>query len=160
MKRRKNELISGVEYWRCKRQVRKADIEAILGGRNSYLNWARPDRLSEASSIENLLEIADLLDVTVDQLFEIHSVAELADGDRPQRQSKYADPRNCMSDYRIRNGLSFQQLAERLGGVTRQYAQESCQNSCAPRAAIRRICAYERMSPETFTSSYGSAPLL
>ncbi len=154
MKRRKNERISGVEYWRCKRQVRKSDIETILGGRSSYLNWARPDSLLETSSFEKLLKIADLLDVTADQLLEDHSVAELEDGDRPQRTSKHANPDNCISNYRIRNGLSFQQLADRLGGVSRQYAQEVCKTSCAPEAGIQRVCAYEKMTPKEFGTLY------
>lgn len=156
MRLRKNELISGVEYWRCIRQVRKSDLVTILGSSKAYQNWAKPETLLEASGIENLLKIADLLDVTVDQIFEIHSVAELRDGDRPQRQSKYADPNNCLSNYRIRNGLSFQQFAARLG-VSHQYAQELCQGSNASKTGIKRICAYEKMPPDEFMRAYGSA---
>lgn len=154
MKQKKNELITGVEYWRCKRQVRKTDLEAILGGSNTLRNWSKPDSLMKATNTKKLLQVAALLDVTADQLFEVHSVAELADGDRPQYPSKYVDPGNSLSNYRIRNGLSFQQLADRMG-VSRQYAQESCQNSCAPKAAIKRICVYENMAPEEFLDAYG-----
>lgn len=153
-KRRTNELITGVEYWRCKRQVRKGEIRALLGG--SFQNWTRPDTLPELSNARNLLQVSDRLDVTVDQLFETHSVAELSDGDRPQRISKYADPGNYLSNYRIRNGLNFQQLADRLGGVSRQCAQEMCQSSRTSKAGIRRICAYEKTTEEAFCKEYSA----
>ncbi len=154
MKKRKNRLISGMEYWRCKKQIRKRDIDSIMGSGSSYQKWSRPDRLLEMSCIQNLLQAADFLEVTVDQLFEVHSVAELADGDRPQYHSKYADPGNCLSNYRIIKGLSFQQLGERLG-VSPQYAQILCQDSRTPASGIERICAYEKMTPEEFVELYG-----
>lgn len=153
---KKNKWISGVEFYRCKNKVCKAKLIDILGSSTSLQKWSRPDTLLKASNTKRLLEVADCLGVTVDQLFEVHSVAELADGDRPQRQSKYADPGNCMSNYRIRNGLSFELLAGRLGGVSRQYAQEVCQGPRAPMAGIQRICAYEKMTLEEFMRAYGN----
>lgn len=154
MKKRENQLISGMEYWRCKKQVRKRDIDSIMGSGNNYQNWSRPDRLLEMSCLKNLLQVADFLNVTVDQLFEVHSLAELADGDRPQYRSKYTDPGNCLSNYRISKGLSFQQLGERMG-VSRQYAQFLCRDARTPASGIELICAYERMTPEEFVELYG-----
>ncbi len=154
MKRRTNELISGVEYWRCKRQCGKKAINTMLGG-NFIRNWSKPDALLESSGIQNLLRVADYLDVTVDQLFEIHSTAELEDCDHPQRQSKYNDPNNCLNNYRLRNGLSYQQLADRMGGISRQCVHNMCRNSRASQAGIERIARYEKMTPEKFLSIHG-----
>lgn len=152
---KKAEFITGVEYWRCKRQVSRTDIQMLLGGCSISLNnWTKPKQLLNASNVRNLIRVADRLDVTVDQLFETHSTAELEDGDHLQYESKYNNPYNCLNNYRVGNGLSFQQLADRMG-VSRQYAQEACQTSRAPKAAIKRICAYEKMTPEEFASAFG-----
>lgn len=153
---KKAEFITGVEYWRCKRQVSRTDIQMLLGGCSISLNnWTKPKQLLNASNVRNLIRVADRLDVTVDQLFETHSTAELEDGDHLQYESKYNNPYNCLNNYRVGNGLSFQQLANRMGGISPQRVQAMCRYNRQSKAGIKRICQYEKMTPEEFASVYG-----
>ncbi len=157
MKRRKNELISGVEFWRCKRKIGKTRIQEILGSVYALQNWSQPNTLLEAANVKNLLKVADCLNVTADQLFETHSTAELEDGDRLQFQSKYnVNSDNCLCNYRIAKGLNYRQLAERMGGISHQWAHQMCRSHHASQAGIRRIAKYEKMTPEEFCKEYSA----
>lgn len=98
--------------------------------------------------------VADRLGVTIDQLFEVHSTAELEAGDRTQRKTKYLPSGNCLCRYRIEKGLSYAQLGERMG-LTRQRVQIACMQKTAPKSGIMRICQYEHLSPDEFCAQYG-----
>jgi len=132
----------------------------LLGGcSDSLKTWSKPDTLLNASNTRNLIHVAERLQVTVDQLFEVHSTAELEDGDHPQRLSKHNDPNNCLCNYRTRKGLSYCQLADRMGGISNQRVQHMCKTSRASKAGIERICRYEKMTPEEFVALYGGERL-
>ncbi len=155
MKRKANKLISGLEFWRRKKRVSKAELQELLGGAGNLQNWADPRTLLDASGVRQLILLADHLGVTVDQLFEVHSTAQLEDGDRYQHQSKYNFSDNCLCNYRTAKGLNYRQLAERMGGISHQWAHQMCRSPRASRAGIRRIARYEKMTPEEFLSIYG-----
>ncbi len=151
-KKETRRLISGVEYYRRKRRVKNAEIQRLFGGSPSSC-WRDPNKLKKMSNVAGLIAVADRLGVTVDQLFELHSTAQLDDGDHPQRESK-SGVNSVLGNYRAANGLTFEQLGLRLG-VSRQCAQGMCAQS-KTKAGIRRISEYERMSPEEFLKKYAA----
>ncbi len=151
-KKETNRIMSGVEYYRRKKRVKVAEIQQLFGGSPSSC-WRNPNKLLNMSCVPSLIAVADRLGVTVDQLFEIHSTAQLDDGDHPQRESKRG-ANSALGNYRAANGLTFEQLAGRLG-VSRQCAQEMCAQA-KTKAGIRHISKYEGMSPEEFLEKYAA----
>lgn len=135
---------------------KKSTLKRVLGiGYPKYQTWAGANSFFESQGVKDLIRLADFLQVTVDQLFEVHSTSELEDGDHPQGISKYHNPGNCLYNYKIRHGLTHKQLAKRLGGITTQYAQYLCSQPYALKGGIARICVYEGMSKEEFLAIYG-----
>lgn len=155
MKKKETKLISGVEYWRCKRRVSTTELKELIGCAGATAQaWKNPNRLLGMSDFSCVIAVADRLNVTIDQLFEVHSTAELEAGDRAQRETKYHPSSNCLSRYRIEKGLSYAQLGERMG-LTRQRVQIACKQKTAPESGVKRICRYEQLTPAEFCTRYG-----
>ena len=147
---RELKLMTGIEYYRLKRHVRLRELKELTGVEYSNLKrWRDPRYLGGINHLTALMQIADYLNVTADQLFEIHAYNELGDGDRPQWSSKYARDDNPISNYRTRNGLSYRTLASRLG-CSYQNAMNLCRSGRPNRSTIAALADHEHITPEEF----------
>lgn len=102
------------------------------------------------------LQIADALGITLDQLVEERtdrdsvSLSKLAGA-----KSNTANPENALEKYRQRKGISFQELAFRLGNNTREGGRKACVRERALDKHISAIAAFEGISTEEFLMLYG-----
>ena len=152
----KNTMISGLEYYRRKKQKSINSVCGAAGVRPEDIRrWGNPDKILGANNLRALYKIATELGITIDQMLEIHHRAELEDGDRARRESKYNNKANCISNYRVAKNLSYDCLAVRLG-CSRQNAMQLCASQHPRRATIAKLAAYERVTPETILDMYSN----
>ena len=151
-----DDWITGVEFYRRKRQVTIAALNRAAGLTGDDLkSWRNPGTVLRVHTLSAVYRAAVFLNITVDQMLELHHRSELDDGDRPQRESKYINPANCISNYRVANGLSYNCLAERLH-CSRQNAMMICASNRPHRATIEKLAAYEHMTMEEILRLYGN----
>lgn len=147
--------ITGLEYYRCRRHITKLALKEQTGiSMNSIGLWGNNPGAMEHACIDRLLRLAEALDVTLDQLCEVHALSELSDGDRPARSSAREFPVNCLTVYRQRENLSFECLAARMGLTTREAARVNCMRKEPRERYIRALAKYERISADEFRSRY------
>lgn len=146
--------INGIEYYRRKRRMTRADLEAVSGVSIScILEYESMDSLDKCR-MEKILRLADALEVTVDQLLEDHDRKELTLLDRSFRDSGMHNPKNPLAIYRKVHNLTLDELSERLGGLTRWGTSKICRVENPPVWHIRALAQWEDMSVEEFLDTY------
>lgn len=146
--------INGIEYYRRKRCMQKIDLEKKSGVSLHSIVEYESMRSLDKCRIENILRLADALDVTVDQLLEIHNRNELTPLDRSFRVSNEHSPRNPVAIYRKRKNLTLLELGKLLGGLTKWGTSKVCRMDNPPIRHIRALSILEDMSVEEFLDTY------
>ena len=146
--------MTGVEYYRRKRQLTRSELSTRSGlSKQSLMNYEQKG-VPGHTSVSPLLNLADALGVTLDELLTDYDGSELTTADRIRRGSKIDSPRNAVSNYRIAHNLRYQELADRLGVSGREAARVICKRETARRKHILTLSRYEKLSPETFLERY------
>lgn len=146
--------MTGVEYYRRKRQLTRPALSARSGLSKQTLANYEQKGIPDRTSVPPLLNLADALGVTLDELLTDYDGSELTTADRIRRGSKIDSPRNAVSNYRIAHNLRYQELADRLGVSGRETARVICKRETARRKHILALCEYENLSPEEFLECY------
>ena len=146
--------MTSVEYYRSKRGLTRPALAARSGLSVATLMNYEQKGIPGHTAVTPLLNLADALGVTLDELLCEHDKSELTTKDRIKRKSRIDSPRNAVSNYRIAHNLRFQELADRLGVGSRESARVICRRPTARRKHILTLSGYEKISPEEFLELY------
>ena len=146
--------MTGVEYFRNKAKLTRKVLAELSGVTASTLANYERKGIPEGAYVSALLPVAEALGVTLDELLEDYDGRSLSTRDRSARASYIRSPRNVVDNYRIRNNLRFQELAERIGLADRESARTACKRETARGVHVERLANYERISREEFLRRY------
>ena len=146
--------MTSVEYHRRKNGLSQSALAAKSGLSEMTIQNYEHHGIPGHTSVTPLLNLADALGVTLDELLLEHDGAELTTKDRSKRKSYIDSPRNAVSNYRIAHNPRFQELADRLGVGSRESARVICRRPTARRKHILTLSGYEKISPEEFLELY------
>ena len=146
--------MTGVEYYRRKLNLTRPTLAARSGLSVATLMNYEQRGISDYTPVTLLLNLADALGVTLDELLCEHDKSELTTIDRVKRKSRIDSPRNAVSNYRIAHNLRYQELADRLGVGSRESARVICKRETARRKHILTLSRLEKLSPEEFLERY------
>ena len=105
--------MTGLEYYRRKKQYSKAGLARCSGVCKDTIKAYEKFGISENASVDVLLSLADALEVPVDDLIADCEGGDLTTRDRATRTSKIQSPGNAVNNYRIKNNLRYQELASK-----------------------------------------------
>jgi len=146
--------MTSVEYHRRKNGLSQSALAAKSGLSEMTIQNYEHGGIPGHTSVTPLLNLADALGVTLDELLTEHDGSELTTKDRSKRKSCIDSPCNAVSNYRIAHNLRFQELADRLGVGSRESARVICKRDTARRKHILTLSGYEKISPEEFLELY------
>ena len=146
--------MTSVEYHRRKNGLSQSALAAKSGLSEMTIQNYEHHGIPGHTSVTPLLNLADELGVTLDELLLEHDAKELTSKDRTRSNSYIDSPRNAVSNYRIAHNLRFQELADRLGVGSRESARVVCRRPTARRKHILTLSGYEKISPEEFLELY------
>ena len=146
--------MTGVAYYRRKRGLTRLELAARSGATvQTIMNYEQKGVPSRAY-VSVLLNLADALGVTLDELLAEHDERELTTLDRSKRESRIRSPRNAVSNYRIARNLRYQELADLLGLRDRESARVVCRRETAREKHILALSRHEGISAEKFLEQY------
>ena len=90
----------------------------------------------------------------MDELLDDYDPALLKDGDRHAYGRKPKPANNVIAVYRWEENLSLQQLADRMGVTSREWARRICDRSDASPKLLKRLIRFEDISEEEFMRRY------
>ena len=146
--------MTGVEYWRMKKQISAANLAAKANvGVTTVFNMERAFNPTALSG--PYIKLADAMDVPVDNLLMEYDPSTLKASDRVtyRWKNKPLVFANCIAYYRHEENYSLQQLGNILG-VTRERARGICNEKEAPRKHIATLAKKEGISIEEFFLRY------
>ena len=146
--------MTGVEYYRRKCGLTRPALSAKSGLCVATLMNYEQRGIPDHTPVSPLLNLADALGITLDALLASYEGSDLTTQDRAKRSSSIRSPRNAVSNYRIVHNLRYQELADRLGGSSREAARVICKRETAGKKHILALCWYEQVSPEDFLAHY------
>ena len=146
--------MTSVEYHRRKHGLSQSTLAAKTGISVMTIQNYEHGGIPGHTSVTPLLNLADALGVTLDELLLERDAKELTSKDRTRHRSYINSPRNAVSNYRIAHTLRFQELADRLGVGSRESARVICRRPTARRKHILTLSGYEKISPEEFLELY------
>ena len=149
--------MSGVEYYRRKHRLTLRMLAELSGVTVVTIRSYEKKGIPENAPVDSLVALADVFEVSMDELLKEHDENELTTTDRNTYESAIQVPTNVISNYRFRQNLRYQELAERLQLGARESARVACRRKTALPKHIQLICRYENMSAEEFVTEY-SAP--
>lgn len=146
--------MTGVQFYRSKLGLSRNTLSARSGLCVATIMNYEQKGIPDHTPVSPLLNLADALGVTLDELLTEHDASDLTTADRIKCSSKINSPRNAISNYRIAHNLRYQELADRLGVGSREAARVICKRETARRKYILTLSAYEQFSPEEFLERY------
>lgn len=146
--------MTGVEFFRRKLGLTQPQLSVLSGICVMTIQNYEHKGISDHSPVSPLLNLADTLGVTLDELLAAHDASELTTMDRIKYRSAIDSPHNAVNNYRVANNLRFQELAERLGVGSREAARVVCRRETALEKHILALSSHEHLSPERFLERY------
>ncbi len=147
--------MNGVKFFRLKHKLSRKDLFERSGVQVQRILHYENDLPIDKMDVTTLCKLASALGTTLSALIQEYDDALLSPGDRYQRPSKSLNGRNVIARYRRLENLSLEQLAERLGGQSREYARQLCNAETAREQYVAALCAYEGISLPAFLARYG-----
>lgn len=146
--------VTGLELNRRKRHLSGAALAALAGVGTSRVVRLENHGGELGSYGETLVRIANVMDLSVDELFRKHRAEELEKGDRSHAAAESKNRKNCIDNYRVRNNLTFRELGRRLG-TSHECARKVCCTDVAREEYAARLAFAEKLSLEAFQRRYG-----
>lgn len=146
--------VTGLELNRRKRHLSGAALAALAGVGTSRVVRLENHGGELGSYGETLVRIANVMDLSVDELFRKHRAEELEKGDRSHAAAESKNRKNCIDNYRVRNNLTFRELGRRLG-TSHECARKACCPNTAREEYAARLASVEKLSLEVFLRRYG-----
>ena len=146
--------VTGLELNRRRRHMSEATIAALAGVGTSRVVRLENHGGSLGSYGETLVRIANVMDLSVDELFRKHSAEELTEGDRSHAEATSKNRKNCIDNYRVQYNLTFRELGRRLG-TSHECARKVCCTDVGKKKYVARLAAAEKLPLEEFRRRYG-----
>lgn len=151
--RAEEDCITGVEYHRRKQRLSQKELSQRAGVSKATIHNLESRGIGRMSKSSQICRIAGVLNVRVDDLFPWHKRNELAAGDRGSARAESVNPHNLLDNYRVRNNLTYREMAARLG-LSCQGAIDVCRRKEVKQKYIQRLSDYEGISTNTFELKY------
>ena len=146
--------VTGLELNRRRRHMSEAAIAAMAGVGTSRVVRLENHGGELGSYGETLVRIANVMDLSVDELFRKHRAEELEKGDRSHAAAESKNRKNCIDNYRVQYNLTFRELGRRLG-TSHECARKVCCTDVAKEKYAARLAFAEKLSLEAFQRRYG-----
>ena len=146
-------MISGTEYYRRKARLSVLELSRRTGIAATLLRKLCDDPPMTTSTMIYMRAAAELGVMAMD-LLEQHDERELDVGDQAAYPSRSEQMTNCVAVYRRAKGLTYEQLALRLGSPNRECGRRACMTEQAGKKHVRVLAAYEGITPEQFRKMY------
>ena len=146
--------VTGLELNRRRRHMSEAAIAALAGVGTSRVVRLENHGGELGSYGETLVRIANVMDLSVDELFRKHSAEELTKGDRSHAEATSKNRKNCIDNYRVQYNLTFRELGRRLG-TSHECARKLCCTDVGKKKYVARLAAAEKLPLEEFRRRYG-----
>lgn len=146
-------MISGTEYYRRKARLSLQELSRRTGIAVKVLRKLC-DEPPMVTPTTIYMRAAAELGVKAMNLLEQHDERELDIGDQAAYPSRTERMTNCVAVYRRTKGLTYEQLARRLGSPNRECGRQACAGECAGKKHVRVLVAYEGITPEQFRLLY------
>ena len=146
--------VTGLELNRRRRHMSEAAIAAMAGVGTSRVVRLENHGGELGSYGETLVRIANVMDLSVDELFRKHRAEELEKGDRSHAAAESKNRKNCIDNYRVQYNLTFRELGRRLG-TSHECARKACCPNTAREEYAARLAFAEKLSLEAFQKRYG-----
>ena len=145
--------VNGVEFYRKKKRISKAALSRASGLSVECIRWCEDLSSLDNCCMETVLSLSTALGVSIDQLLEIHSEEELTRADKNFRPIKEHILTNPVAVYRLKENLTIDELAQRLG-TSPWGANLICRRPTPNDKYIRRLAEAEGLSAERFLALY------
>ena len=147
--------MNGVKFFRLKHKLSRGELFERSGVQVQRILHYENDIPIDKMDVAKLRRLADALDTTVGALIQEYDDSLLNPGDRYQRPSKSLNGQNVIARYRRMENLSLEQLAERMGVLSREHARQLCVSEAARDQYVEALCTYEGISLPAFLVRYG-----
>ena len=146
-------MINGIEYYRRKRGM---SIRALAEKSELSVPYVRSLLHGKGceTALRQYMRLSNALGTPIDTLLPNYDENELDVGRYCTYGSQTEDRGNCITVYRHRKGLSYRQLALRMGCATRESGRQACMHAVPKEKHLRALAAYEGISPEEFCRRY------
>jgi transcriptional regulator with XRE-family HTH domain len=146
--------INGIRYNRMKQRLSLMELADRAG--MLYNSLGRIERLHNLDSIggRTTLYLSDALGVSADELLKFYDSSLLDEGDKAPYPSRTENLNNCVAVYRRAKGLTYADLAKRLGITTKEGGRQACSRDVPSPKHIQALASYEYISPEEFLLLY------
>ena len=147
-------MISGTEYHRSKARMSIRRLAERAGVSVAVLQKLCGGEPPLSTPLEKYMRVAEALGVSIADLLRMHDERELDIGDQAAYPSRTEQMTNCVAVYRRAKGLTYEQLALRLGSPNRECGRRACMTAHAGKKHVRVLAAYEGITPEQFRKMY------
>lgn len=146
--------MNGLIFYRRKAKLTRDELSALANVSTGTIMRYEEEGWNGQGNGNTYLRIADVLGTTIDELLR-DDLPNLG-GTEPRyaQRSKTENPNNCLTVYRMKHRLTFDQLGQRIGGVTRERARQVCSSATPSDIHILAASNYEGMSEDEFVMKY------
>ena len=145
--------MNGIRYFRKKNKLAVFELSELSHVSKPTIHNLE-ESINPATTLSIYLRLAEALGVTLDELLDDYDPALLKDGDRYPYPAKQKPARNSIAVYRRTENLSLQQLADRMGVSSREWARRVCDEEIASSKLLRRLAAFEGVTEDEFVRIY------
>lgn len=149
-------MISGTEFYRSKARMSIRELSERSGVCAAVLVKLCGGEPPMNTPLSVYMRAAEALDVSLADLLKMHDERELDIGDQAAYPSRTECMTNCVAVYRRTKGLTYEQLARRLGSPNRECGRQACAGERAGKKHVRVLAAYEGITPEQFRQQYAT----
>ena len=150
-------MLSGLAYYRIERDMSRKKLAERVGTTTKTV--ALYEKLAwEGKGRSSLwMAFSDCLGVPVQELLktEFQDVVDRNNG-RKLRESRTANSSNPITNYYRIHRLSYQELAERLGKTSREFARLVCASENPQAKYIKALAEHEGISEKAFIRKYSA----
>jgi transcriptional regulator with XRE-family HTH domain len=148
--------INGIRYHRLKQRLSMTELADRAGMFSSALGKVERQHNLDNLHGSTLLNLSNALHVPADELVQFYDSSLLKEGDRASYPSQSDNLNNCVAIYRRATGITYADLAKRLGITTKEGGRKACNRDTPSPKHVQALALYEHISPEEFSRRYRS----
>ena len=146
--------MNGIRFFRQKNKLAIYELSQLAQVSAPTIR-ALEKKIQPNTSLTVYLRLSDALAITIDELLDDYDPSLLKAGDRHAYAPAKAKPaRNPIAVYRRDENLSLQQLADRLGVTSREWARRVCDNKIARPQHLHLLADFEGVTEDEFLRRY------
>ena len=147
--------MNGIEFFRRSRGMSTRELAEKSDLSLPYLRGLIRGKEHD-TALNIYVRLSDALGVRVDDLLMNFDESELDVGTYNSYEYRTENPDNCIASYRSEKGLSYRELALRMGLTSREAGRIACKHTVPREKHLRALAAYEGISPEEFCRRYSA----